>query len=200
MNKFLLIVGVAILAVSCGKSNGEQMLYNYQQDNVKNGLNMELEDLEFEIKEVKEVGKITAADSARIYEEKLPLMWFGDDVTKEESDTLSFDYVLTKLDAMKKSYQEIIIANIKLGEEYKNYEWTKKRDNATDAYFEVLEWELAKNSFQKKPDSILSIKYQATYSINNPMLNNSRQTFDKYYYSDPENSNFIKEEMVVEGK
>jgi len=200
MKNKLLAVGFTIVLASCGKSKEEQLLYDYQSDNVKSGLNMNVEDLNFEIHEIKEVGKITALDSANMYKEKLAKLWFGEDASKEQLDTISYDYVITRLDTMRSQAQSIILSNIRLGQDWENYEWKKKRDDATDAYVEAKFYKTRDSSFRVKPDSILSIKYQANYSINNPMLNNSKQTFDKYFYSNPEKTKFIREEMVSQEK
>lgn len=188
----------AMILVSCGKSKGEQMLYDYQQESVKSGLNMNVEDLELEIKEVKEVEQITAADSAKVYKEKLVHLWLGEDANREEADTLTYEYVITELDTLKNRYQEIILANIRADRSYANYEWKEKRDNMIDAYSDAVFWKMVNDAYLKKPDSVLSVKYQGTYSIKNPLLNNNKQTFDKYFYSDPKNEKFIKEEMVAE--
>jgi len=194
MRRLLLILGLPFVLISCGKSDGEEMLYKYQEDNVKSGLNMELSDLDFKIIKVKEVGNITAHDSAVIYRKKLVKLWFGEDATKQESDTLTYDFVIRRLDSMRSQAQSIILSNIALDKEYENYEWKETRDNATSAYLDASSWKIMDDSYRKKPDSILSVKYEANYSMNNPMLNNNKQTFDKYYYSNTEKTMFIKEE------
>lgn len=198
MKKTLLIVGMAIAAASCGKSKGEQLLYDYQKASVKSNLNMDLEDLAFEIKEVKEVEQITAADSAAFYKKKLGVLWIGEDAPTEEVDTLSYGYVIRELDTLVNRYQQLILLNIQLDQEYKNYELKRERDQMIEARADAMVWQMFNDSYQKKPDSILSFKYQGTYSMNNPLLNNNKQTFDKYFFSDPENEKFIAEEMASE--
>jgi len=198
MKRLLLTIAITALLASCGKSEGEQMLYDYQKDNVKSGLNMDLEDLAFEIKEVKEVDKITAADSVNFYRNKLAELWLGEGYDTKEADTLTYEYVITELDSLEKGYQKLILLNIELGQEYKNYALKDKRDQASDWHLNALTWKMYNDTYQKRPDSILSTKYQAQYSINNPMLNNNKQTFDKYFYTNSENSKIIEEKMIDE--
>lgn len=196
MKKVLLVVGLAAVVVSCTKAKGEELLYNYQKESVKAGLNMDLEDLEFEIIEVKEAGTVTARDSAQMYKEKLIKFWFGEDIVKEEADTLSYTFVVSQMDTMQKNIQRIIELNIEMDQSYENYEYKRKAEEAKENQLEVLSWMEHDQKYSKNLDSVLSYKYLATYSINNPMLNNNKQTFDKYFYSNPEQTKFIKEEMV----
>ena len=58
---FLLLI---ILMYSCGNNKEEQMLYDYQQKNVKT-LNFDLKDLDYNVQEIKKVADITAADSIK---------------------------------------------------------------------------------------------------------------------------------------
>lgn len=196
MKKLLLISITTLLLTSCGKSKEEQMLYDYQANNAKEGLNMNVEDLNLEIEEVKKVKEIKASDSIKFYKDKLSVLWNGDDASEKERDTLSYDFVITQLDTLKSRYQQMIILNIKADKAYENYEWESKRDNAIDAYVDAASWKSVNDAYLKDPDSILSIKYKASYSINNPMLNNAKQSFSKFYYTDASNEEFIKEESI----
>ncbi|WP_373521067.1 hypothetical protein, partial [Aquiflexum sp.] len=54
------------------------------------------------------------------------------------------------------------------------------------------------NEFSKNPDTILSTKYKASYSIKNPLLSNAKQTFNKVFYTNIDQTEFIKEETLEE--
>jgi len=193
MKKLLLLTAISFLLFSCGKSHEEEMLYNYQKDKMKKNINMDIDDLDFEISEIKKIEEIKASDSAKIYKEKLMTLWYSDNV---RNDTLSYDFVLTELDTLKNRYQQIILANIKSDRAYENYDWKDKRDQMIDAIYDVKDWKESNDKYVENPDMVLSTKYEASYSINNPMLNNSKQSFSKLYYSDSNNKKFIKEESI----
>ena len=56
------------------------------------------------------------------------------------------------------------------------------------------------NEYGKSPDEVLSTKYKANYSLKNPMLGNTKQTFEKYFYTNKTQTEFIKEELTTEEK
>ncbi|MBW2961309.1 hypothetical protein [Mesonia aestuariivivens] len=196
MKKLLLIATISTLLISCGRSHEEELLYNYQKDKIKENINMNIDDLNFEISEINKVEEITAKDSLKFYRDKLVNLWLGEDAEKNKKDTLTYDYVLGQLDTLRSRYQGIVLANIKADRAYENYEWEKKRDQMIDAIYDVKIWKNKSDSYQKSPEKVVSTKYKASYSINNPMLNDSKQTFDKFYYTNTEDNKFIKEEST----
>lgn len=52
------------------------------------------------------------------------------------------------------------------------------------------------NALANNPDLVLSVKYRATYSLNNPRLDNKNQTYDKVFYTNKDQTKFIKEETA----
>jgi len=188
------------------------MLYDYQQKNVR-ALNFDLKDLDFKIIKVEKLADITSADSMKIIKREFAEYWTK---SPEQSlvDTLSFDYVkdvlnysISRQDTLSKLYQESVLTAIRIGSYSYELESQRKRDKAIEEKFslketlaEIEDLELYHNSLAVNPDSVLSIKYAATYSMNNPMLGNVKQTFDKIYYTNGEHTEFVIEEDGVEGE
>jgi hypothetical protein len=210
MKKVTLILLTAILIASCGKNKGEQMLYDYQQNNVK-ALNFDLADLDFEIKKVEKINDITASDSLKLLKKEFANYW---KIDAEQSlvDTLSFKYVkrvlnetITQQDTLYKLYQKSVLTAIRIDDYSYELESKRKRDKAMDEMFSyqktlaaVETLEKYYNKLAEKPDSILSSKYKANYSLKNPMLGNTKQTFEKEYYTNSSQTEFVKEENIME--
>ncbi|MGB3343091.1 MAG: hypothetical protein WBA61_04200 [Aequorivita sp.] len=211
MKNFILLVFTCTL-ISCGHNQEEKMLYNYQQKNVKS-LNFDLDDLDFNIQKIQKVTDIKAADSAKYYKRQFAEYW-----TKNPDsmliDTLRFDFVQNLLndrimqeDTLVKLYQESVLTAIRIGDISYEYESKRKRDKAIDekhslkeTLSDIQEIEHKHNTFANKPDSILSIKYRANYTLKNPLMSDIKQTFDKYFYTDASLSKFVKEESVEDTK
>lgn len=208
-NIVLLFLG-AILLVSCGKSEGEQMLYDYQQNNVK-ALNFDLKDLDFKIEQVESIGNVLSIDSANYCKQELAEFW-DTDASQTLIDTLSFSYVKSKVegviamqDTLADIYQKSVILAIQLDDYSMESRAKRNRDAAikkgTEFEFSLLKVERIEeeyNKFSAQPDSVLSTKYRAIYSLKNPMLSNVKQTFDKIFYTNAAQTKFIKEETFEE--
>jgi hypothetical protein len=206
MKKVTLLLLIATLIVSCGKNKSEQMLYDYQQNNVK-ALNFDLADLDFEIKKVEKINDITASDSLKLLKKEFADYW-KKDAEQSLVDTLSFKYVksvlketITQQDTLYKLYQKSVLTAIRIDDYSYELESKRKRDKAMDEMFsykktllEVETLEKYYNKLSEKPDSILSSKYKANYSLKNPMLGNTKQTFEKIFYTNASQTEFIKEE------
>lgn len=194
MKKIILFV-VVLTFLSCGKSNEEQMLYDYNSKNVKEMFKTNLEELKFKINSIEKIGEVKASDSINIFKNELAKCWFGEKYIQKERDTLSYDYVIKEIKKLNDTYQEIILNNIKLDEEYSNYEYTEKRNKGIEALVNVESWKNEANSYSKKPNEVLSVKYKASYSLINPVLK-IKQDFDKIYYTNSKKTKFIKEEEI----
>ena len=210
MKNIILLLLASTFMVSCGKNKSEQMLYDYQQKNVK-ALNFVLEDLDFKIIKVEKVIDITATDSIKYLKKKL-----AEFLTKNPEqaliDTLSFKYMKSALNLgieVGQNLVEIHQKSVMFGIQYDDYSWEmrskRERDQAIEqvisyktTLFEVETLEKYYDKLSKKPDSILSTKYKTNYSLKNPMLGNIKQTFEKIYYTNASQTKFIKEEIVEE--
>jgi len=193
--KRILVLLVIILTISCGKNKESQMLYDYHSKTIKQMYSTNLEELDFEVNSIEKIGEVKISDSIKILKDKLVGLWLGDDATKEEKDTISFDYVIKELNNLTNTYQQIILTNIKLDEDYKNYEYEQKRDKniLTSVYAEDLKRKY--DLFSKKRDSMLSVKYKASYSLTNPLLR-IKQTHNNIYYTNADQTKFINDEKV----
>ncbi|MCD8401251.1 hypothetical protein G1K66_12675 [Tenacibaculum finnmarkense] len=206
MKKITLLLIGATFMISCGKNKEEQMLYDYQQKNVK-ALNFDLKDLDFKIKKIEKITDVTASDSLKILKKDLAKYWKKN---TEESviDTLSFKYVkniinenISYQDTLYNSYQELVLSAIRRNDYLYKLKYKKQRNNAMKnrvsyqkTLGEVESIEKYYNQISEKPDSILSSKYKASYTHKNPMLGNTKQTFEKVFYTNSAQTKFIKEE------
>ena len=210
MKKFSLLLIGAIIMVSCGKNKGEQMLYDYQQKNVS-ALNFDLKDLDFKIQKVERLGDITASDSMKLVKSEFAEHWTNN-LEQSIIDTLSFEYVknvlntsIAQKDTLQNLYQEAVLLAIKIDDYSYELESKRKRDIAINekySYKELLSkienLETRYNELSKNPETLLSTKYKASYSLKNPMLSNVKQTFNKVFYTNIDQTEFIKEEMWEE--
>lgn len=193
--KKAIIFLMSLIFISCGRNKEEQMLYDYQAIGVKKIFNTSLEELDFKINSIEEKGVVTSKDSISYFKNKLIKLWLGQDAKQSEIDTLSYDYVISKLDKTAKTYQEIIVLNIKAGKKYKNYDNKKKRDQYIDATSDVKNWKSLSDIYSLNTDSILSVKYAVNYSTVNPVMK-VKQTFTKTYFTDANQTKFIHEEEI----
>ncbi len=202
----ILVVAMAVLAVSCGYNKEEQMLYNYVQKGMKENLNVELSDLNFQIKNIKKVADVKALDSMKVLRLEFAKLW-KNNPSKELVDTLSFDYVKSFLnksislqDTLYKAYQKSVLTAIKISDYSYEYECKRKRDEAMQEMLEyekgllkVKNIEARYNIYAKSKDSILLEKYEATYSFTNPLLK-VKQSFDKVLYTNAKGDEFVRDE------
>jgi hypothetical protein len=208
--KKITILLMTILIYSCGNNKEEKMLYDYQQKNVKS-MNFDLKDLDYKVQKIEKVTDITSADSIKYLKQELAEFW-----TKNPAqslvDTLSFHYVknllneyITKQDTLQKLYQSAVLTAIRIDDYSYELESKRKRDEAIDEMYNYKETlssieklEGRFNELSKQPEAILSTKYKAVYSLKNPILGNVKQTFEKYFYTNKEQTEFIKEESIEE--
>jgi len=182
------------------------MLYDYHQKDASI-MNFDLEDLDFKIQKIDKIEEVAAADSLKLLKHKFASIW-KKNPEQSLTDTISFKYVKGLLnesivyqDTLTALYQKSVITAIKVNNYSYELDSKRKRDKAIDEKFDYKETleEIEKieqyyNELSKKPDSVLSVKYKATYSLNNPMLNNVKQTFNRVYYTNANQTEFVIEE------
>jgi hypothetical protein len=212
MKKFTVFLIGASIMVSCGRNNAEQMLYDYQQKNIS-ALNFDLEDLDFKIQKVEKLSDITASDSMKHLKFELAENWTNN---PEQTlvDTLSFDFVRNSLNGIineKKTLENLYFETLLTAIKSRNYSLEFESENKLNKTVEELkgyketlskieQLENRYNEFSKSPVLILSTKYRAQYSLKNPLLGNAKQTFDKVFYSNREQTQFIIEEGEVKNE
>jgi hypothetical protein len=204
------VLTIGLILTACGKNKAEQMLYDYQAENAK-AMNFALEDLDFDIKTIEKVGVVVAADSAGYYKQQLAEYWTGDSAKAEAiADTLSFEYVESALkaaiaqkDTLSKSYQELVLLVVGTGRYSAERKYENLRDEALAEWLRfskelirVKKIEKSHDSLAQNPDSVLSSKYEATYSSINPLLNNAKQTYNKVFYTNAEQTKFVIAESL----
>jgi len=207
---FISVLTITLILTACGKNKAEQMLYDYQSENAK-AINFALEDLDFQIEKIEKVGDVTASDSITYYKQQLAEYWTGNATSAEAiADTLSFEYVKGALESaiatqgnLFESYQEVLIQISGMGRYSSEREYERKRNKASDEKIsfqktlsKIRILEAYYDSFAHNPDSVLSAKYEANYSSINPLLNNAKQTYNKVFYTDAEQTKFVKEESL----
>jgi hypothetical protein len=204
------VLTIGLILTACGKNKAEQMLYDYQAENAK-AMNFAIEDLDFDIKQIEKIGVVTAADSVSYYKQQLAEYWVGDPVrAKAIADTISFEYVKGALesaiatqDTMVNLYQEALLEVAGTSSYSLEREYERKRNKASDEWLSLQKTlskinilEIYFDSFSQKPDSVLSAKYEATYSSLNPLLNNAKQTYNKVFYTNAEQTKFVIAESL----
>ena len=153
MKKLVLFVSVILFATACAKSPEEQLISDYEQQIDGNKI-----DLNLQIVEIKPVGEVTAQDSLSEYKAYLEMK------SSEKIESLERS---KNIYSEQKDFDRIDKA-IKL------YQTDYKDTFLEPVYLKVQE--LEKLGEHKYGDI-----YQATYTINNPMLNGVEQEVTNKY-------------------
>lgn len=191
MTKITLLLGILLIA-SCGKSKEEKMLYDYQKEKIRS-INFNIDDLDFNIKSLDKLNDIKAKDSMAFFQNKLVEYY---KTTDKEKEAISFEYVISQLDTLINSYQELILLRAKAGKSYLNYEDKENRNKFIKEKVYVENWKEQYDKYKKNPEVVLSSKYKANYTILNPVMNNAKQTFEKFFFTNSSQTQFIGEENI----
>ncbi|OXA66842.1 hypothetical protein B0A67_22925 [Flavobacterium aquidurense] len=191
MTKITLLLGILLIA-SCGKSKEEKMLYDYQKAKARS-INFNIDDLDFNIKSLDKLNDIKAKDSMAFFQNKLVEYY---KTTDKEKEAISFEYVISQLDTLINSYQELILLRAKAGKSYLNYDDKENRNKFIKEKVYVENWKEQYDKYKKNPEVVLSSKYKANYTILNPVMNNAKQTFEKFFFTNSSQTQFIGEENI----
>lgn len=193
--KNVILLFIVLFLASCTKPKEEQMLYEYIDNNMKKLVNVSANDANYKLISINETGTITGKDSMDYYKGLFLQSFYSKDSPNASNlnDTLSFSYVKQRVQSIIDTANKIILYNIELDQEYKNYEQEEERDKYNEYMKNLIYWELSFDQYSKLKDSVLSHKYDVSYSIKNPMMNNTKQTFEKVVYSDRANTKIINE-------
>ncbi|MFH6957760.1 hypothetical protein ACHRV1_10155 [Flavobacterium aquidurense] len=191
MTKITLLLGILLIA-SCGKSKEEKMLYEYQKAKARS-INFNIDDLNFNIKSLDKLNDIKAKDSMAFFQNKLVEYY---KTTDKEKEAISFEYVISQLDTLINSYQELILLRAKAGKSYLNYDDKENRNKFIKEKVYVENWKEQYDKYKKNPEVVLSSKYKANYTILNPVMNNAKQTFEKFFFTNSSQTQFIGEENI----
>lgn len=116
---------------------------------------------------------------------------------------------MNNIDSIINNAEELIQRSIRNNSYLLEYRAKRNRDNALNVKKEIIDWkkEITENLYElesiekyhdklsQNPDSILSAKYMAKYSLKNPLLD-TRQTFNNLFYTNSKQTEFIKEENI----
>ncbi len=184
---FLLIL--AVFFMSCEKSQEEKLIATHVQT-----IGDAKMDLNFDLKNLDKVRDITAKDSLDIlkpeFEEKRTEKLSQLNASLEDSTMIEFYQEQIEKYKTDPLYSgEIFEGSIErfessLSEEKESKERTKEIINTyeTDCKGTFLEPIYNRiNQYEQTPDKILATEYKVNYSIENPMLNNEKQEFDKIF-------------------
>jgi len=178
---YLLIL--AVLFVSCEKSQEEKLIANYEQT-----IGDAKMDLNFNLKNLEKVRDITAQDSLDILKptfeknKKERLERLGAELEEEKIEILR---AKAELEDAKEN-EPYLVETLKSSLEYRQdlLEGSKKSIELFETDCKGTFLEPVHNSIQRyeeTPDKLLATEYNVTYSIENPMLNNTKQEISKTY-------------------
>lgn len=167
---------LAFLLLSCTPSKIEKLISDYEQTigNTKT-------DLSLKIHELKEVQKITGKDSSNFFKAKVDStikILSGDKIK-------TFKSINGTLDTLVNSYTHILEMDYSDFYAEKLKYWSEIRTKLRINNLKAFKYEIVN-------DSILAIKYNCTYTIKNPILNNAKQTISKSYYVSKNLSKVLK--------
>lgn len=194
----LTILLLSLLLFSCSQSPIEKLVSDYEQN-----IDGTITDLNLKIKEVKDIGFVTAIDSAKFYEEKFKVESKGMiDATEVYIETLN-----KEIDQYKKAINDPVLSIMKSDykKSLKEYQEKLKKETKTLAQYRngdfsgtiYKDLQVKAANFKKLGDKKLVIFYECTYSIKNPFLNNAKQTLTKIYHIDSNLTNIIQAKKKV---
>ncbi len=197
MKKSILIsiIAILLLSTSCGKNKEEKMLYNYVQRPITELFHTDISELDFKINHIEKIGVVTASDSMKILKDELAIKTFGKDFTQENLDTLTYNYTINLLESLISSIEETISYNNRNGQEYENYEEENKKKAYEKELVKTKNNKIKYEIYSKNPKTILVTKYQASYSMTNPVLK-IKQTFNKVFYTNEKGDRFVTDEEI----
>lgn len=193
MKKILFILTALTLA-SCGQSKEEKLISDYVQTFGDSKI-----DANFKMKSLEKQNDITAKDSLVIlksyFEEK------KNDKISQFQETI--DYNKERLEEKTKDLAESNPSFTSINELYqKSIDDAKSEIERNEKNIELyqgdckgtfLEPVLMKIAdYEKQGDKVLYTKYKASYSINNPMLNNTKQEFEREFYINSDKTRVVK--------
>lgn len=187
MKKLTLIIGL-IIFTSCSLSKEKQLISDYEQTigNTKTDLNLKFEKVEF-------VKDITSKDSSDF------LTKFVNEEKEKEIKNLTelIDIDEETIQIFRESGLSEEMINVIAKETFQQIENNKSilQLYNEDCRRTPLEPILIKiNKLETNLDSVLCKEYDVTYTIENPFLNNAKQTLSKIYYINSDITKILKVE------
>lgn len=182
------LIILAIITISCEKSKEEKLISDYTQTIGKAKM-----DLNFKMINLEKIRDITAKDSAEILKpifeetrtEKLSQLTHSLQVNTmlEFYQNQLEDWKQSKVTGKYKN-ERIEYYEKSIVEEKENIENSKKvieayKTDCKGTFLEPLYNTI--QQYEEAPDKLLATEYNATYTIENPMLNNAKQEINTTY-------------------
>ncbi|WP_347375142.1 hypothetical protein [Aequorivita sp. Q41] len=196
MKKITLLLLGATLMLSCGKSKEEQLIADYAQT-----LGDAKMDLNFKMKNLEKVEDITAKDSLEILKSYF---------TEKKANKISefqdgINYNKENLDKHTKELAETNPNHSSLVELYERYiNEAKSEIERYEQNIKLYEGDcqgtflepvlISIKDYEKRGDEILVSKFKANFTMNNPLLNNTKQEITRTYYLDGDRTKVLSTE------
>lgn len=199
MKKIITIIAVTLLIASCSESKDKIIIKNYVQN--IGGTKI---DLNFKFVKIKDLPPYTNKDSIEYLD--LLISQKANKLKNESKISLlknlskiaerKVDLKYAKNNNLKNTYKKSIEAYMNIVKldssiikdvDNKNYKNLSKSITKMIKSKEILNSDLNK---------VLYLKKEATYKINNPLLNNAEQTMTKIFYLTPDLSKVVKVELL----
>lgn len=186
MKKITLFLLGATFLISCGKSKEEQLIADYAQT-----MGDAKMDLNFKMKNLEKVEDITAKDSLEIlksyFDEKRgnKISEFQEGIDRNKENLDKYTKQLAETNPNHTSLVELYEKYINEAKsEVERYEQNIKlyEGDCKGTFLEPVL--ISIKDYEKKGDEILVSKFKANYTVNNPLLNNTKQEITRTYYLD----------------
>jgi hypothetical protein len=184
MKNFVIILVSLLIFTSCAKSKEEQLIADYVQTLGDTKL-----DLKFKIIEIEKTLEVSASDSLEILNNYF--------ISKRDEKILQFEEDITRKlkeielneESLKKENNKIMIElyQSRIETARNDIDRNKKsidlyKGDCKGTFLEpILE---SINEYESKGDEILVKKFKVKYSINNPLMGNTKQEVNKFFYLD----------------
>lgn len=197
MKKLIPFLLLSLLIVSCGGySPEEQMLYDYENKGAQESLEVELNELDFQILKVEIVDSVIAMDSLTYYFDVFKSE-FKDALP--EIDENSYDQLIETYDSNYKEYDSLVGVYNKLNEpssKNKVLEFSQQRDTFRSYRDKVIGLKNRFDYFMDMGSNTLAYKFKGAYSHKNPQEKNLVQTHEKIYFTNSDGTKFVKTEEL----
>lgn len=196
MKKITLFLLGATFLISCGKSKEEQLIADYAQT-----MGDAKMDLNFKMKNLEKIEDITAKDSLEIlksyFDEKRgnKISEFQEGIDRNKENLDKYTKQLAETNPNHTSLVELYEKYINEAKsEVERYEQNIKlyEGDCKGTFLEPVL--ISIKDYEKKGDEILVSKFKANYTVNNPLLNNTKQEITRTYYLDGARTKVISTE------
>lgn len=188
--KYLLIPTILLFIISCSNKQKE-LIYQYEAEQIKEFLNVDIGDLSFKIESAEVHDTIFGKDSLDYHFNEFRTSYKDALETINES---SYDTLIQNYTALHKLYDSIYKA---APDEDKHYydDFEEKASAYLKYKEEVVQMKAMYTNYADVENEILSIVYIGKSSMLNPLLK-LKQTHEKLYYTDSLQEKIVSDESI----